>query len=152
MDSLFETNLPFSTIPIQQYGLNQLIHYSRNQSLQKSDFSPQQMLLDLGEMCNVRYLLIENLKYGCEISVFVSEFKNGPFISVHNKEFFPQHKQRRIKLAALPCRYIRILIHKGVHIQTNQIKLIGSTNERLAEEGYFNDFKLLVTNPSRIMY
>lgn len=43
------------------------------------------MLLDLGEMCSVRYLIIENLKYGCEISIYVSEFKNGPFISVHDK-------------------------------------------------------------------
>lgn len=93
------------------------------------------------------------MNYGCKLSVYVAEFKSGPYIPVKEEIYIPSHKmERKIKLGSLPCRYVRLIVHKGVHLKKSQISLVGSTSEKLAEDTSLNEFRLLVSNPQRILY
>lgn len=155
MDQLFEQVIPYNVVknPRDNISVNSTQHYTRNMNCGSADFLTQNILLDCVEMSNIRYIQISNLEYGCQLSVYVSECRNGPYITIHNNKFFPRSKLRQIPLYSLPCRFIRIVIHKGVHIQNKQITLIGSGSEQLANMDQSNDeFKMLVTNPQRILY
>lgn len=88
-----------------------------------------------------RFLEIDHFDYGCELSIYVSECKSGPYIPVCESKYFPRKKVKRIPISSLPCRYIlilflvrflKIICTKGVHINVKNIKLIGARSEDIA--------------------
>lgn len=103
-------------------------------------------------MTNVRYLVINDFKYGCEMSVSLSEFKDGPYIPIYTNKYFARNPQRRINLSTLPCRYIQLNITKGVHIHLPSIGIIGIRSNDLAKNLGLDLFKVMVNGPQRIMY
>ncbi|KAM3143076.1 hypothetical protein pb186bvf_004894 [Paramecium bursaria] len=151
MDEIFQQSIPFTVLKQDNISYNSTLHYGRNKSIKQSDFTTQNIQLDLGEMANIRFIQIQNLEYGCEVSVFVSEMKSGPYIPIHERKLFPRGKLRPIPLGSVPCRFIKIQINKGVNIQIKQIKLIGTFSEQISEIDN-KHFKMLVTNPQRIIY
>lgn len=59
---------------------------------------------------------------------------------------------RNVDIGALPCRAIRLTISRGVHVSSKQIKLVGILSDRIEEKLGAEYFKLLVSNPQRIIF
>ncbi len=68
------------------------------------------------------------------------------------KKFFPRSSLRRVKVGSLPCKFLKIVVHKGVSIDTKSIHLFGFYAEDTEE--IFGDglFEVLVTNSTRLIY
>jgi hypothetical protein len=73
------------------------------------------------------------------------------FLVVH-KKFFARSELRRIKLGSLPCKFLKIVIHKGGYISPEQIHLVGFHAEDAGEIFGDNLFELLVANSQRLIY
>jgi hypothetical protein len=83
------------------------------------------------------------------MTVAIAECRSGPYTNLHHAKYFCR-KQRlqRIPLGSLPCRYIKLIATKGVHINPKKISLIGAKSEELQLISDENEtFKLLVANP-----
>eukprot|EP00826_Nyctotherus_ovalis_P033052 TRINITY_DN2665_c0_g3_i1.p3 TRINITY_DN2665_c0_g3~~TRINITY_DN2665_c0_g3_i1.p3 ORF type:complete len:101 (+),score=19.75 TRINITY_DN2665_c0_g3_i1:226-528(+) len=52
--------------------------------------------------------------------LYVSEFLEGPYVSVEKKICVPHGKQRVIKVGMLPCRYLKVVMKKGVPFLDHQ--------------------------------
>lgn len=63
-----------------------------------------------------------------------------------------KQQQKQIDLGALPCRAIRLSVSRGVHVSSNSIRLIGCASDQIEEKLGGEYFKLLVSNPQRIIY
>ena len=117
-------------------------------------------------MTNVTYIYFENFENGCELEISVSETETGPYIPgiksewnekltrmvAVRKKFFPRSSLRRVKVGSLPCKFLKIVVHKGVTIDTKSIHLFGFYAEDTEE--IFGDglFEVLVTNSTRLIY
>ena len=51
-----------------------------------------------------------------QMSVYVSEFKNGPYLKVVESMHLPAGKERIVKVGCLPCKYMMLEIEKGVPV------------------------------------
>jgi hypothetical protein len=93
-------------------------------------------------------MTIDNFEFGCEMSVYISEYQSGPFIPIHENKYFCRNKNKKVPLCSLPCRFIKIIVTKGTHINISKLGLIGSLSEELATDtDNYEIFKLMVTNP-----
>lgn len=68
------------------------------------------------------------------MSIYISECKSGPYIPINENKFFSRKNVKRICLSSLPCKYIKIVCTKGVHLNIKDISLIGARSEDIADE------------------
>ncbi|KAL4455312.1 hypothetical protein ABPG74_012464 [Tetrahymena malaccensis] len=148
------TEVPFTPIykEYDEYKKEFCQYTNRNHSWKTALFQQQNILLDLHEMTNVKYLVIDDFKYGCEMTISLSEFKSGPYIPIFEKKYFCRSTEKRINLSCLPCRYIQINVSKGVHVHIQSIRIVGIKSNELATELGLDFFKVMVSGPQRIMY
>jgi hypothetical protein len=116
------------------------------------------------KMCNVNTIYFENFEYGCDMSVLISEYETGPYtygkkiflcpldLLVIKNKFFPRSTLRRVKLGTLPCKYIKIIVHKGGLVNPASLHVFGFSAEDASELFGEEYFQLLVANPQRLMY
>ena len=46
--------------------------------------------------------------------MYVSEYLEGPYVTVQKKMFITHGKQRILKVGMLPCKYLKVDMKKGV--------------------------------------
>lgn len=103
-------------------------------------------------MSNVTYLYLQSFEKGCNLDISIAECETGPYVQVVNKKFFPRAELRRIKLGSLPCKFLKVVVHKGALISPEQIHLVGFHAEDAGEIFGDNLFELLVANSQRLIY
>jgi len=102
--------------------------------------------MELEKLANASALFIPKFD-GAELSVWVSEYRKGPWVNVIKKEFVCRGNNKRIKIGSLPCRFIKVKAHKGTHLDCSTIEVEGFLAEN-TEEKFGKEFmELLVTNP-----
>ncbi|EGR29670.1 hypothetical protein IMG5_151400 [Ichthyophthirius multifiliis] len=104
---------------------------NRNNSWKSALFLEQNILLDLNQLTNVKQIEIEDFKYGCEMSISISQDQTGPYIDIYTKKYFCRATNKNISISNLPF---------GI-ISEEIIKLLG-----------VDYFKLMVTGPQRLFY
>ena len=116
------------------------------------------------KMTNVNSIYFDKFDYGCNMTISISEFETGPYttrtnpiplfitILVVNNKFFPRSELRKIKVGTLPCKYLKIVINKGALVNPETIHCFGFLSEDAPELFGDDSFKLLVSNPQRLMY
>jgi len=68
------------------------------------------------------------------------------------KKFFPRSCLRKIHVGSLPCKFLKIVVHKGSPIDYKTIHLFGFHTEDCGELFGDDFFPLLVTNSKRLIY
>ena len=60
------------------------------------------------------------------LNIYISEFKNGPFVKVCESIHLPHGNERVVKVGSLPCKYMMIEMEKGVPLlQLKKISAFG---------------------------
>ena len=119
-------------------------------------------------MMNVTNLYIDKFEYGCKISFLISVYESGPFLPgkqtitakvaslfpqlVAKNKFYPRAQLRKVRFGMLPCKYIKIIVHEGVHLHPSQIHIFGFPAEETGKRFGFEFFETVVANPQRLMY
>ena len=68
------------------------------------------------------------------------------------KKYFTRSNLKKIRLGSLPCRFIKIVVTKGVYLNPKYINLVGFASEDAANLFGEDAFSLLVVYPQRLMY
>mmetsp|Transcript_3767 Transcript_3767/g.3208 ORF Transcript_3767/g.3208 Transcript_3767/m.3208 type:complete len:108 (+) Transcript_3767:195-518(+) len=106
----------------------------------------------MDKMCNVNCLYFEYFDFGCEMTVELAEYETGPYTKVINKKYFARTIHRKVKLGTLPCRYIKITVHKGCLINPKSVYAFGFSSEDAPELFGSDVFPLIVAGPQRLMF
>ena len=86
----------------------------RNESWQSSVVLKQKCLFSFGgNMIMLGRVHFQDFKVA-SLNIYISEFKNGPYLKVCESVHLPHGNERVVKVGCLPCKYMLIEMEKGV--------------------------------------